>query len=106
MAFHFLKSIVIYRQLLQGQAKLVLEENAVLMEQLKIQETKAKENHNQHAEEGKISQLLLSVATLKVTRNVTSMPNMTCKPFSEWEVLLMNLIANSIVRDFILICNT
>ncbi|XP_066493200.1 centrosomal protein of 89 kDa isoform X2 [Tiliqua scincoides] len=38
-------------QLLQGQAKLVLEENAVLMGQLKIQEAKAKEIHNQHVEE-------------------------------------------------------
>lgn len=51
----FFKSLVICRQLLQGQAKLVLDENAVLMEQLKIQETKAKDIHNQHVEEGKIS---------------------------------------------------
>ncbi|XP_048371265.1 centrosomal protein of 89 kDa isoform X3 [Sphaerodactylus townsendi] len=38
-------------QQLQSQAKLVLEENAVLMEQLKIQQAKAKDNHNQHVQD-------------------------------------------------------
>uniref|UniRef100_A0A8D2NBG8 Centrosomal protein 89 n=1 Tax=Zonotrichia albicollis TaxID=44394 RepID=A0A8D2NBG8_ZONAL len=38
-------------QLLQTQAKLVLEENAVLMEQLKIQQAKAKDSHRQHVQE-------------------------------------------------------
>ncbi|RLV97389.1 hypothetical protein DV515_00011822 [Chloebia gouldiae] len=39
------------RQLLQTQAKLVLEENGVLMEQLKIQQAKAKDSHRQHVQE-------------------------------------------------------
>ncbi|XP_066050962.1 centrosomal protein of 89 kDa isoform X2 [Chamaea fasciata] len=38
-------------QLLQTQAKLVLEENELLMEQLKIQETKAKDSHREHVQE-------------------------------------------------------
>ncbi|XP_030811671.1 centrosomal protein of 89 kDa isoform X1 [Camarhynchus parvulus] len=38
-------------QLLQTQAKLVLEENGVLMEQLKIQQAKAKDSHRQHVQE-------------------------------------------------------
>ncbi|NWT75797.1 CEP89 protein, partial [Prunella himalayana] len=38
-------------QLLQNQAKLVLEENGVLMEQLKIQQAKAKDSHRQHVQE-------------------------------------------------------
>ncbi|XP_066184057.1 centrosomal protein of 89 kDa [Sylvia atricapilla] len=38
-------------QLLQTQAKLVLEENGLLMEQLKIQEAKAKDSHRQHVQE-------------------------------------------------------
>uniref|UniRef100_A0A8C9NBF6 Centrosomal protein 89 n=1 Tax=Serinus canaria TaxID=9135 RepID=A0A8C9NBF6_SERCA len=38
-------------QLLQTQAKLVLEENGVLMEQLKIQQAKAKDSDRQHVQE-------------------------------------------------------
>ncbi|KAL9839204.1 centrosomal protein of 89 kDa isoform 2-T2 [Geothlypis trichas] len=38
-------------QLLQTQAKLVLEENGVLMEQLRIQQAKAKDSHRQHVQE-------------------------------------------------------
>uniref|UniRef100_A0A8C8R8L4 Centrosomal protein 89 n=1 Tax=Pelusios castaneus TaxID=367368 RepID=A0A8C8R8L4_9SAUR len=38
-------------QQLQTQAKLVLEENSVLMEQLEIQQAKAKESYNQHLQE-------------------------------------------------------
>ncbi|XP_077642406.1 centrosomal protein of 89 kDa-like isoform X2 [Lonchura striata] len=38
-------------QLLQTQAKLVLEENGVLMEQLKIQQAKAKDSHRQRVQE-------------------------------------------------------
>ncbi|XP_027676901.2 centrosomal protein of 89 kDa isoform X4 [Chelonia mydas] len=38
-------------QQLQTQAKLVLEENGVLMEQLEIQQAKAKESYNQHLQE-------------------------------------------------------
>ncbi|XP_062442749.1 centrosomal protein of 89 kDa isoform X2 [Rhea pennata] len=36
---------------LQTQAKLVLEENRLLMEQLEIQQAKAKDNHKQHVQE-------------------------------------------------------
>ncbi|XP_075796231.1 centrosomal protein of 89 kDa isoform X6 [Pelodiscus sinensis] len=43
--------IVDNRQQLQTQAKLVLEENGVLMEQLEIQQAKAKESYNQHLQE-------------------------------------------------------
>ncbi|XP_027755006.1 centrosomal protein of 89 kDa isoform X2 [Empidonax traillii] len=38
-------------QQLQTQAKLVLEENGLLMEQLKIQQAKAKDTHRQHIQE-------------------------------------------------------
>ncbi|XP_050167450.1 centrosomal protein of 89 kDa isoform X2 [Myiozetetes cayanensis] len=38
-------------QQLQTQAKLVLEENGLLMEQLKIQQAKAKDSHRQHIQE-------------------------------------------------------
>uniref|UniRef100_A0A8D0H703 Uncharacterized protein n=1 Tax=Sphenodon punctatus TaxID=8508 RepID=A0A8D0H703_SPHPU len=38
-------------QQLQSQAKLVLGENGILMEQLEIQQAKAKDSHNQHVQE-------------------------------------------------------
>ncbi|XP_077166260.1 centrosomal protein of 89 kDa isoform X2 [Paroedura picta] len=51
-------------QELKSQAKLVLEENEVLMERLKIQQAKAKDNHNQHVEDvSKLTkQLMISEA--------------------------------------------
>lgn len=36
---------------LQDQAKLVLEENQILMEQLEVQQAKAKDSHNRHVQE-------------------------------------------------------
>ncbi|KAL8194874.1 UNVERIFIED_CONTAM: hypothetical protein K2H54_037446 [Gekko kuhli] len=46
---------------LKSQAKLVLEENSVLMEQLKIQQAKAKDNHNQHVQDvSKLTEKLMA----------------------------------------------
>ncbi|XP_054856889.1 centrosomal protein of 89 kDa [Eublepharis macularius] len=53
-------------QQLQSQAKLVLEENAVLMEQLKIQEAKAKDNHNQHVQD--VSKLTKQLMVLEAKK--------------------------------------
>ncbi|NXM92525.1 CEP89 protein, partial [Oenanthe oenanthe] len=50
-------------QLLQTQAKLVLEENGLLMEQLKIQQAKAKDSHRQHVQEA--SKLTKQVVVLE-----------------------------------------
>ncbi|XP_015264220.1 PREDICTED: centrosomal protein of 89 kDa [Gekko japonicus] len=48
-------------QQLKSQAKLILEENAVLMEQLKIQQAKAKDNHNQHVQDvSKLTEKLMA----------------------------------------------
>ena len=43
---------LVYRQQLQEQAKLLVEENALLMEQLEIQDKKMKEMQRIHGEEG------------------------------------------------------
>ncbi|CAI5782594.1 Hypothetical predicted protein [Podarcis lilfordi] len=53
-------------QCLQSQAKLVLEENTVLMEQLKIQQAKAKDNLSQHVQE--VSKLTKQLMTLEAKR--------------------------------------
>ncbi|XP_074865157.1 centrosomal protein of 89 kDa isoform X2 [Carettochelys insculpta] len=53
-------------QQLQTQAKLVLEENGVLMEQLEIQEAKAKESNNQHLQE--ISKLTKQLMILEAKK--------------------------------------
>ncbi|XP_005052776.1 PREDICTED: centrosomal protein of 89 kDa isoform X2 [Ficedula albicollis] len=50
-------------QLLQNQAKLVLEENGLLEEQLKIQQAKAIESHRQHVQEA--SKLTKQVVVLE-----------------------------------------
>ena len=42
------------RQQLQEQAKLVVEENGLLMEQQEVQEKKAKEQQRVHGQEGKM----------------------------------------------------
>ncbi|KAJ7311923.1 hypothetical protein JRQ81_006243 [Phrynocephalus forsythii] len=53
-------------QQLQSQAKLVLEENTVLMEQLKIQQAKAKDSLNQHVQE--ISRLTNQLTVLEAKK--------------------------------------
>uniref|UniRef100_A0A8C0VBA3 Centrosomal protein 89 n=1 Tax=Cyanistes caeruleus TaxID=156563 RepID=A0A8C0VBA3_CYACU len=50
-------------ELLQTQAKLVLEENGLLMEQLKIQQAKAKDSHRQHVQE--VSKLTKQIVVLE-----------------------------------------
>ncbi|EMP36863.1 Centrosomal protein of 89 kDa [Chelonia mydas] len=54
------------RQQLQTQAKLVLEENGVLMEQLEIQQAKAKESYNQHLQE--VSKLTKQLMVLEAKK--------------------------------------
>ncbi|XP_030437714.1 centrosomal protein of 89 kDa isoform X1 [Gopherus evgoodei] len=53
-------------QQLQTQAKLVLEENGVLMEQLEIQQAKAKESYNQHVQE--VSKLTKQLMVLEAKK--------------------------------------
>ncbi|KAG8144051.1 hypothetical protein E2320_001175 [Naja naja] len=56
---------------LQSQAKLVLEENRVLMEQLKIQETKINDTINQHVKEvSKLTKQLITLETEKQNQEV------------------------------------
>ncbi|XP_025021906.1 centrosomal protein of 89 kDa isoform X1 [Python bivittatus] len=58
-------------QHLQSQAKLVLEENTVLMEQLKIQETKIKDTINQHVKEvSKLTKQLIILEAEKQNQEV------------------------------------
>uniref|UniRef100_A0A670ZU49 Centrosomal protein 89 n=1 Tax=Pseudonaja textilis TaxID=8673 RepID=A0A670ZU49_PSETE len=58
-------------QHLQSQAKLVLEENRVLMEQLKIQETKVNDTINQHVKEvSKLTKQLITLETEKQNQEV------------------------------------
>ncbi|KAL7978891.1 hypothetical protein Chor_013380, partial [Crotalus horridus] len=65
------RSMLIYRQHLQSQAKLVLEENRVLMEQLKIQETKINDTINQHVTEvSKLTKQLILLETEKQNQEV------------------------------------
>ncbi|XP_061863643.1 centrosomal protein of 89 kDa isoform X2 [Colius striatus] len=53
-------------QQLQTQAKLVLEENGLLMEQLKIQQAKAKDSRRQHVQEGaKLTKQIVSLEEKK-----------------------------------------
>ena len=47
---------LVYRQQLQEQAKLLVEENALLMEQQEIQDKKMKEMQRIHGEEGWFNQ--------------------------------------------------
>nr|XP_032629247.1 centrosomal protein of 89 kDa isoform X3 [Chelonoidis abingdonii] len=53
-------------QQLQTQAKLVLEENGVLMKQLEIQQAKAKESYNQHLQE--VSKLTKQLMVLEAKK--------------------------------------
>ncbi|NWY70841.1 CEP89 protein, partial [Erithacus rubecula] len=55
-------------QLLQTQAKLVLEENGLLMEQLKIQQAKAKDSHRQHVQEA--SKLTKQIVVLENKKQI------------------------------------
>ena len=52
LLWSFLFTIYLYRQQLQEQAKLVVEENALLMEQQEIQDKKVKEMQRIHGQEG------------------------------------------------------
>ncbi|KFP89793.1 Centrosomal protein of 89 kDa, partial [Apaloderma vittatum] len=53
-------------QQLQTQAKLVLEENKLLMEQLEIQQVKAKDSHRQHIQEAsKLTKQIISLEDKK-----------------------------------------
>ncbi|KFP15292.1 Centrosomal protein of 89 kDa, partial [Egretta garzetta] len=54
-------------QQLQTQAKLVLEENGLLMEQLEIQQAKTKDSHRQHVQEA--SKLTKQIIILEEKRN-------------------------------------
>nr|XP_056718546.1 centrosomal protein of 89 kDa [Euleptes europaea] len=57
-------------QRLQSQAKLVLEENAVLMEQLKIQQAKAKDNHKRHVQDvSKLTKQLMILEAKKQSQD-------------------------------------
>ena len=52
--------VLVYRQQLQEQAKLLVEENALLMEQQEIQDKKIKEMQRIHGEEGWFNDCVLS----------------------------------------------
>ena len=49
-----------WRQL-QEQCKLVLEENQLLLEQLDLQQTKTKDMHKAHVQEGKLYFIITSL---------------------------------------------
>ncbi|XP_060110165.1 centrosomal protein of 89 kDa [Heteronotia binoei] len=53
-------------QQLKSHAKLVLEENTILMEQLKIQQAKAKDNHSQHVQD--VSKLTKQLMVLEAKK--------------------------------------
>ncbi|XP_043937809.1 centrosomal protein of 89 kDa isoform X2 [Protopterus annectens] len=71
-----------WRQL-QDQAKLVLEENQVLMEQIEVQQAKAKDSHNHHVQE--VSKLAKQLMILEEEK--TNLKNISSEQEKEIEAL-------------------
>uniref|UniRef100_A0A8D0KGP8 Centrosomal protein 89 n=1 Tax=Salvator merianae TaxID=96440 RepID=A0A8D0KGP8_SALMN len=96
-------------QLLQSQAKLVLEENAVLMEQLKIQQAKAKDNHNQHVQE--VSKLTKQLMILEAKKHGQEEEMRKCQKemeelHSAYKELKVSIKDNITLEEHMVLVNT